>query len=230
MTLFMPWLAAFLLAFAVTPLIIQFANRMGLVDDPTRRHHPARTHTGVIPRAGGLALYVGLIFPMLFFLPLSKLTIGILAGAGILVVMGLLDDQKDVSPYIRLCTNGIAAILLVGAGAGIPFITNPLTGGVIPLDIWRLRFTLFGTHSILPWPDVFAFLWIMWTMNIVGWSAGVDGQMPGFVAIAALTLGLLSLRFSLLDPSQMTVTVLAFIVAGTFIGFIPWNFYPQKIM
>jgi UDP-GlcNAc:undecaprenyl-phosphate GlcNAc-1-phosphate transferase len=93
-----------------------------------------------------------------------------------------------------------------------------------------MTFSFFGTHSILVWADLLAFIWILWTMNIVGWSAGVDGQMPGFVAIAALTLGFLSLRFTLKDPSQETVTILAFIVTGTFTGFIPWNFYPQKIM
>jgi UDP-GlcNAc:undecaprenyl-phosphate/decaprenyl-phosphate GlcNAc-1-phosphate transferase len=67
-------------------------------------------------------------------------------------------------------------------------------------------------------------------MNIIGWSAGVDGQMPGFVAISAFVLGLLSFRFALTDPAQLPVAVLAFIVAGAFVGFIPWNFYPQKIM
>lgn len=42
-------------------------------------------------------------------------------------------------------------------------------------------------------------------------------------------LGLLSLRFTH-DPTQVAVTILAFIVSGVFLGFLPWNFYPQKIM
>jgi UDP-GlcNAc:undecaprenyl-phosphate GlcNAc-1-phosphate transferase len=67
-------------------------------------------------------------------------------------------------------------------------------------------------------------------MNIVGWSAGVDGQMPGFVSICALTLGILSMRFAAIDASQISITLLAFIVSGAFIGFLPWNFFPQKIM
>ena len=67
-------------------------------------------------------------------------------------------------------------------------------------------------------------------MNIVGWSSGVDGQMPGFVAIAATTLALLSLRFSAHDISQTVVAQLALITAGAFLGFLPWNFYPQKIL
>jgi UDP-GlcNAc:undecaprenyl-phosphate GlcNAc-1-phosphate transferase len=152
-----------------------------------------------------------------------------LAGL-LLTVVGLIDDRKDVSPYIRLGTNTLAALLIIGAGVGIPYITNPIGANVIHLDTLRVSFEFFGRHSILVWADVFAFLWIMWTMNIVGWSAGVDGQMPGFVAIAALVLGLLSTRFLAVDPNQVAVTFLACIVSGAFAGFTLWNFYPQKIM
>lgn len=161
---------------------------------------------------------------------MSKLVIGIILATTILTIVGLIDDRADVNPYLRLVTNAIAALIVIGAGAGIPYITNPFTGGVIPLNTWRLSFTLFGSHSILVWADLLAFVWILWTMNIVGWSAGVDGQMPGFVAISAFVLGLLSLRYSAIDPSQWYVTLLAFLVAGSFLGFLPWNVYPQKIM
>ena len=89
--------------------------------------------------------------------------------------------------------------------------------------MWGTPFS-FGISQIL------AILWIVWTMNIVGWSAGVDGQMPGYVSISAFVLGLLSLRYSISDPTQLWITLLAFIVSGAFLGFLPWNFYPQKIM
>ncbi len=230
----MPFIYAGIIAalttFFVTPTIIWFAKKFHLVDNSRTRYHPAHTHVGIIPRAGGLALLIGLFVGTLLFIPLTKLFIGMLTAAVLLVVMGLIDDRQDVNPWIRFGTNAIAALIMVLAGAGIPYVTNPVTGGILHLDTWRLTFTLLGTHSILVWADLLAFVWILWTMNIVGWSAGVDGQMPGFVSIAALTLGLLSLRFTVHDPAQTAITVLAFIVAGTFAGFIPWNFYPQKIM
>ena len=227
-------LPAFIIAALITlvasPLVIALARQFNLVDNPETRYHPAHTHTGVIPRAGGLAILIGLVAAVLIFLPLTKLFTGMLLACVLLVVVGLIDDRQDVNPYIRFGTNAIAALIMVASGAGIPYVTNPLTGGVIHLDTWRLTFHLLGTHSILVWADLLAFIWILWTMNIVGWSAGVDGQMPGFVGIAALTLGILSLRFTVHDPTQGAITTLAFIVAGTFTGFIPWNFYPQKIM
>ncbi len=230
MDIFIPFIVSIVITLGVTPFVIGIAKKLRLVDDPKKRYHPANTHIGVIPRAGGLALLIGLVITTLFFVPLTKLFIGMLVASTLLVVVGLFDDRKDVNPYIRLSTNALAALIMVGAGAGIPYITNPLGGGVLHLDSWRIPLEFFGTHSILVWADLVAFVWILWTMNIVGWSAGVDGQMPGFVAISAFTLGLLSLRFTIFDPTQTAVTIFAFIVAGVFIGFIPWNFYPQKIM
>ena len=230
MQFFLPLSVSIVLTFLITPVVARFARRFGLVDDPKHRYHPAHTHTGIIPRAGGLALFFGVVLSLLIFLPVTKQMWGMILSMTLLTAVGLFDDKKDINPYVRLCTNALAALIIIGVGVGIPYITNPFEGGVVQLDTWRIRFTFFGPHSIVVWADIVAFLWIMWTMNIVGWSAGVDGQMPGVVAISAFILGLLSLRFSLTDPSQLSVTIIAFIVCGAFLGFLPWNFYPQKIM
>lgn len=230
MNFLLPFGLAFLLTCMTTPLVIRIAKRYHLVDDPIRRYHPAHTHKGIIPRAGGISLFLGVLISSLFLVPNTSLFIGILLGASLLIIIGILDDYRDVNPYVRLLTNAIATLIVVAAGTGIPYITNPFTAGVIHLDTVRITINFWGTHSILLWADLFAFLWIMWTMNIIGWSAGIDGQMPGFVSIAALTLGILSLRFTQQDPSLIAVTIFAFIVAGAYAGFIPWNFYPQKIM
>jgi UDP-GlcNAc:undecaprenyl-phosphate/decaprenyl-phosphate GlcNAc-1-phosphate transferase len=218
-----------LISYVLTPLAISIAKKYGLVDDARKRFHPAHVHIGIIPRAGGLALYLGISICILIFLGFSKINVGLILSGLILTVVGIFDDKHDVSPYIRLLTNTLAALIIVMAGAGIPFITNPINGGIIHLDTWRISFNFFGQHSILVWADIFAFIWIMWTMNIIGWSAGVDGQMPGFVAISAATLGILAMRFIQTDPSQVNVVILALIISGGFAGFTPWNFFPQKI-
>ncbi len=219
---------AFLVSFLSTPLVISLAKKFGLVDDPKKRHHPAHIHKGIIPRAGGLAIYLGFLLSALL-LPINQALVGIFFGGAIIVLVGLWDDKKDLSPYLRFLTNFLAAGIVIGAGVGIPYITNPL-GGILRLDTWRISFNLFGPHSILVWADLFALFWIVWCANMVNWSKGVDGQMPGFVAIAAATIGILSFRFSAHDISQTTVTALSFITAAAFLGFLPWNFYPQKIM
>ncbi len=230
LAILIPFLLSFLVTTAITPLVIRIAKKFGLVDDPKKRLHPAHTHTGVIPRAGGLALFIGITAVALLLLPINKLFIGLLISCLIFTTVGLLDDVKDISPYIRIVTNTLAIGIAVCAGAGIPYITNPLSGGVLHLDSWRIPINLFGTHSLLVWSALVAFLWLMWTTNIVGWSAGVEGQMPGFVSISAAIIGILSLRYSIHDASQLPITILSFIVSGAYAGFLPWNFYPQKIM
>lgn len=199
------------------------------MDDPKTRPHPAHTHKTAIPRAGGLSIFGGIFFPLLFLMPIPKSIIGIFLGSVILILVGLWDDRKDRSPYIRFITNCLAAAVAIAFGVGIPYITNPF-GDIIRLDLWRITFDFWGSHSILVWADILALIWIVWTTNIVGWSGGVDGQLPGITAIAAAVIGFLSLRFATSDPSQLPVTYLSFATAGAFLGFLPWNFYPQKIM
>lgn len=231
MIFLLPFLAfiSFLISFATTPWVMQFAGKFGLVDDPKTRPHPAHTHKGVIPRAGGIPIFLGIFLPIFFMVPQSKIFWGIFAAALLIVSIGLWDDKKDRSPYIRFFLNFLAAAIAVSSGIGIPYITNPF-GGVIHLDTLIIQFNFLGDHSILLLADIFALIWIVWCMNMVNWSKGVDGQMPGFVAISSFVIGILSLRFLSQDISQIYVVYLAFLTAGSFLGFLPWNFYPQKIM
>lgn len=219
-----------LITFFLTPLVIRFARRYNLVDDPKHRYHPAHTHKGIVPRAGGLALFGGAAAGIMLTLPPTPQIMGIIIGALVLTVVGLLDDKSDINPYVRLVANIAVATLAVATGSTIPFITNPVTGGILDLTAWSIPVAFSGIEFTVGLPHILALMWIVWTMNIIGWSAGVDGQMPGYVAIAAIILGLLSLRYSVADPHQAWVTALSFIIAGSFLGFLPWNFYPQRIM
>lgn len=227
----LPFLSAssFLIAFVTTPIVMKLAKKYGFIDNPKTRPHPAHTHKGIIPRAGGVPIFLGIFLPIFFVLPINKIFTGIILSAFLIVIIGLWDDKRDRSPYTRFFLNIIVAIITVGAGVGIPYVTSPF-GGIIHLDTYRINFSLLGNHSIVVWSDIFALLWIVWCMNMVNWSKGVDGQMPGFVAISSAVIGLLSLKFSSQDSSQIHITYLAFLTAGSFLGFLPWNFYPQKIM
>lgn len=217
-----------LISFSLTPLTIYLAGKFGFVDDSRVRPHPAHTHSGVIPRAGGIPLFLGIFLPLSFLIGFNQQIIAIFSAALILVMVGLWDDIKDRSPYVRFIINCVAALLVIMAGVNITYITNPL-GGIIRFDTFLISIDLFGKHSIPVWSSLLTIIWIVWTTNIIGWSGGVDGQLPGFVSISAIIIGLLSLRY-LGDPNQYYVTVLSFLTAGSFLGFLPWNFFPQKIM
>lgn len=144
------------------------------------------------------------------------------------MIVGFLDDRLDLNPYLRLLLGFLAAGLVVGSGIGIPFITNPF-GGIIKLDQPQIRFYFLGEErSIWILADLFALFWIVFLTNIVNWAKGFDGQLPGIVVIAGLTIAFLALRFSA-DITQWPVAILASITAGAYLGFLPFNFYPQKL-
>ena len=97
------------------------------------------------------------------------------------------------------------------------------------MDLLRLTFNFFNYNISVSIADAMAFVWIIWVMNMLNWSKGVDGQMPGIVAISAIIIGVLSLRFQPLDQFNLISVNLSFIIAGSALGFLIFNFYPAKI-
>ncbi len=214
----------------ITPLTIKFAKKYKLIDDPSIRPHPAHVQKRVVARAGGLPVFIGILVSILLFIPLDKHIIGIILGGLVLLCVGLIDDiLPDFSPYTRLVLQILAAAIVVISGVGITFITNPF-GGVLRLDPWVVPVNIFGAHQIIVIADLLAFLWIVWMMNIINWSKGVDGQMPGIIAVSAITIGFLSLKLSNAgDLNQLHIANLSFIVAGASLGLLLFNWYPAKI-
>jgi len=220
---------SFAISYLLTIPAIILAKKLKLVTNRVLRFHPAHTHVGIIPRGGGIPIYLSILFTVLLFLPLNKIMIGILLASAILVIVGTMDDYNDVSPYARFALNLIISAIVIGFGLGIPYLSNPF-GEVIRLDSFLINFEFFGSRSIWFWADILAIIWLTWTTNMVNWSKGVDGQLPGFVAITAIFLGLIGQRFTAHDISVQSVTLLSYIVAGAYLGFLPFNFFPQKIM
>jgi UDP-GlcNAc:undecaprenyl-phosphate GlcNAc-1-phosphate transferase len=224
--IFLPLLLSFAVTTCFTPLIITLVRRFGLLDDPKKHIHPGIIHDRPIPRGGGIALFLGVLVSAVFFLPWNPTTIAIFFSAFLALLVGVFDDKlnaqaKDVSPYLRFLVNILCAVIIVGSGISIPFITNPF-GGILHLD--HIGIPLFwGLHPLLL-SDALAVFWIIWVMNMLNWSKGVDGQMPGVVAISAITIGVLSLRFTNLDLLSFIDAKLSFMIAGASLGFLLYNF------
>lgn len=230
----MEFLASAFFSFFVTSLAfiptIKFAKSFNLMDNPKTRPHPAHIQKRVVPRAGGLACFVGLIISTLIFIPFQTYIPNLIAGLVILLVIGLLDDKyQNLSPYIRLFSQFIASFMIVVSGIGIKFITSPL-GGILFLNTVIIPLNFLGYSAFINLSDILTLVWIVWVMNMINWSKGVDGQMPGIVAIASLILGLLSLKLYLLgDPAQADVAKLSFITVGVSLSLLLFNWHPAKI-
>jgi UDP-GlcNAc:undecaprenyl-phosphate GlcNAc-1-phosphate transferase len=214
-----PGLLAFFTSLVLTPLVIWLFEKQGWVEDPEEDEKFNTTHQQPIPRGGGVSIFLAIFLTVIIFLQPDP-QLKAVFGAGLITLLaGFLDDIFDLSPYLRLITNAVAAIIIIYSGIKIKFITNPING-IMHLD---------QSFLFLSLADVVTFLWLIWCMNVVGWSAGIAGQLPGFVSITTLVIGILSLRF-VNDLTQWPVTVLAASTAGAYLGFLPYNFYPQKMM
>jgi len=210
---------AFLITAILTPIFIFLNKRLKLIDDPRLHKHPAIIHTKPIPRGGGIPLFLGAILTGLFFMPYNTVTISIFLASFIALIVGVVDDYlnakgKEISPYIRFITNILVAVIVVAGGVSIKFITNPL-GGII--------------YFPSPISEIVSVLWLIWIMNMLNWSKGIDGQMPGIVAISAGVIGVLSLGIINPQAANSIDATLAFIIAGSALGFLIFNFHPAKI-
>src|SRR5690348_4441969 len=96
-----------------TPILIPLLKKYKFVDDPKTRSHPGVIHKKPIPRGGSIPFFLGALVACLIFLPLSKITIMILLAAGISLIVGVIDDKYDVSPYFRFIINIFCALLVV---------------------------------------------------------------------------------------------------------------------
>ena len=209
---------------ALTPYTIRIAKKLKLVDNPKTHKHPAIIHKKTLPRAGGLPIYIAILAAMVIFVPRLPSIISILTAGGLVVFIGLLDDKYDISAYVRFIGNIICATVVVIAGINVPFITNPL-GGI--LQFANISYSFLGITVTIG--HLLAIIWITWVMNMLNWSKGVDGQMPGIAAISAIIIGIASLRFPVLTETNILVSQAAFITAGAAVGFLFYNFYPAKI-
>ncbi|MBI2330462.1 undecaprenyl/decaprenyl-phosphate alpha-N-acetylglucosaminyl 1-phosphate transferase [Candidatus Daviesbacteria bacterium] len=216
-----PIIISFLITALAIPPTILLAKKFKLLDNPKTRPHPAHTQTRVVSRAGGLPVFLGIIVAILLFTPIEKTIIGIMIGLIVLLIVGLLDDKyQNLSPYLRLASQFIAAGAVVASGVGIKFITNPL-GGIIHFDT---------SPQMILLAQFLTLIWIVWVMNMINWSKGVDGQMPGIITVSAMILGLLSLKLNLFpDLTQINVVKLSFITAGSSLALLIFNWHPAKI-
>lgn len=226
MIVFLPFITAFIATIIAVPLSLFFVKRIGLFDDPKVRRHPAIIHKKPIPRGGGIPFLLGIFISCIIFLPLTKITIALYIAMTFALVVGVLDDKFDISPYFRFVLNVLAASVLVASGVTIAFITNPFDG-ILHLDT-IFSFSLFDIFNI-GLSDIIAVVWIVWVMNMLNWSKGVDGQMPGVVAISAVIIGIVSMRYPLTEENTLIAATLSFAIAGGALGFLFYNFYPAKI-
>ncbi|WCK54301.1 MraY family glycosyltransferase [Aneurinibacillus sp. Ricciae_BoGa-3] len=189
-----------------TPLVKRLAIAIGAVDKPNHR----KVHQRVMPRLGGLAIYIGFSLAYLLFFPSSKEAMGIFLGGSIIVLVGALDDRFELSPKLKLLGQIAAALVVVFNGLQIELINLPFEG-VLSLN-W-------GWVTI----PVTVF-WIIGITNAVNLIDGLDGLAAGVSGIATAAMMIIALIMG-----NMVVALYCVILLGGIIGFLFYNFHPAKI-
>ena len=202
-----PIIVSMLVALILTPIVRRFAIGIGAVDIPKDNR---RVHKEAMPLIGGLAIYLGVMVAVFIFLPLDRSLISILVGGTIILISGILDDVRELSPKLKLAFQIAAALVLVFGGIKIDFITNPFSDNpLIYLGFFSIPITIF---------------WVVGITNTLNLIDGLDGLACGVASISSFTLMLVANKFGYTD-----VMILSAIVAGSCLGFLPYNFNPAKI-
>ncbi|HVM54777.1 MAG TPA: MraY family glycosyltransferase [Acidimicrobiales bacterium] len=207
-----------------TPLARWLSFRTGAVVPPDER----RVHTRPLPVLGGLAMFLGFLAGMGVatrieqFDPVFEGTsepLGIVICAVITFLVGQIDDVRELSPPAKMAGQVLGASLLSLLGVTMLFFRLPFLG------FWSL------SPDLAPLVTV---LWVVGMSTAINYIDGLDGLAAGITAIAAGSFALYSDRLFdqglLPNESNSISPLLAVIVLGMCVGFLPWNLHPARIM
>lgn len=199
-----PFMLAMFVSYVLTPYIKKLAFKIGAVDRPDNR----KVHKKIMPRLGGLAIYIAFMIGCIASMEITWDIFGILLGGTLIVALGVADDVYQLPAKVKLLGQIAAACVLVIFDIRIEWVNNPL-GGYFYLDMLSIPFTIF---------------WVISFTNVVNLIDGLDGLAAGVSAIASLTVILVSVQMG-----YFHVAILTAALAGAIIGFIRYNFNPATI-
>lgn len=197
----------------LVPFVIAFSKKEGLVDLPNER----KIHKIPVSRLGGIAIWASTMLTFLFlvllsYYPYGSLVSGILLGGSLIFLLGLVDDVYNLDAKFKL----VVQILI--------------TTVVYLLGV-KVDMTAFGHHiglacnlGFLSYP--ITLLWIVGISNAVNFIDGVDGLAGSVITVNAITLAIVALA---MRPPNSISALIAFILAGSMLAFLTFNFNPAKI-
>ncbi|MCK5115323.1 MAG: undecaprenyl/decaprenyl-phosphate alpha-N-acetylglucosaminyl 1-phosphate transferase [Candidatus Aegiribacteria sp.] len=208
--------AALSVSLLSTPLARRVALKCRLVDKPNRR----KRHLITTPLLGGMSIYISFALTVaagMFLLngdssmisfgwkPLCLLVIG---GAGLMSIVGLIDDILGLSAVIKLTLHTVAAILV-----GFVFVTQ---GALL---------NVFLTGSSYAWLTApLTVIWLVGITNSVNLLDHADGLSAGTCAIAAIFFTIINLI-----SGNYPVAFISATLGGATIGFLFYNYNPASI-
>jgi len=197
-------ITAFVITYVAIPKVIFFAEKLRLLDEAGTR----ASHKGSIPIFGGIAIFTGIIFSLLFWADIENIQY-LLVSILIVFFVGVIDDLLELSPFKKLVGQIMATLIIIYLGdLQIDNMHGVL--GIYDLPIW------IGTLF-----TVFVVIVIMNGFNLID---GVDGLAGGIGVISSFSFGVIALLMG-----QSDMAIVAFTLMGALLGFLRYNIFPAKI-
>lgn len=174
----------------------QFAHHLGLVDHPDAR----KQHHSPIPTVGGAAMYFAVVLTLFLLDHFTENVIYLMACAGGLMTLGLLDDKHNLPVSMRLMMQIVLVLIVIeGADAMIEH-----------LGCWSGSCVQLAFMFAIPFSMV-AFVGAINAMNMID---GADGMAGGVAFITVLgTLILLMIHPLIAIPSVLPLSLLGALTA-----------------
>ncbi len=209
--LFAAFATAFLLSLAFSPVAIKLAPKIGAMDIPKDGR---RMHTKAMPRFGGMAIFIGTIASLIIFAWQNEKILPVIIGGTLIYILGVVDDLKNLPAKVKFGAQLLVAVLMYAMGLRIQFITDYFGEGVLH----------FGAAVCF----IVTILWIVGITNTINLIDGLDGLAAGTAAISSLSIAYVAYIHG--NQYGMMIVCLAMLaLAGSCLGFLPFNFYPAKI-
>ncbi|MCK4518943.1 MAG: undecaprenyl/decaprenyl-phosphate alpha-N-acetylglucosaminyl 1-phosphate transferase, partial [Candidatus Omnitrophica bacterium] len=207
---FYTFLICIAVSFIATPAVRKLARLGGFLDKPNRR----KVHRESIASLGGMAIFISFLTGIFFVYHVMALTtdrnllIGLLIGASAIVLLGVYDDIKNVPALLKLAGQVAVASIVYYYG-------------------FRIE-EFFGLSVDTPFLKLLSYFvtvgWIVGAINAINLLDGLDGLACGITAIVAVFL----FTASFIDGNYMLCFLTA-ALAGSCLGFLPYNLYPASI-
>ncbi|MEV6790726.1 MraY family glycosyltransferase [Streptomyces sp. NPDC051320] len=210
---------------AVTYLLTGPVRKFAIVIGAMPEIRARDVHREPTPRLGGIAMFGGLCAGLLVadhltnvgsVFTMSNEPRALLSGAGLIWVIGVLDDKFEIDALIKLGGQMIAAGVMVMQGLTILWLPIP---GI-------------GTVSLTPWQGtLLTVALVVITINAVNFVDGLDGLAAGMVCIAAAAFFMYAYRiwYGYGIEAAAPATLFAAVLMGMCLGFLPHNMHPARI-
>ena len=231
---------AFAVTFALTPVMRLVATYYGVIDEPDNLR---KVHKAPVAYLGGVAMFLGWICGLAAsqYLNLHRIQPGwptaqpivkfsIVAGGIVIVVLGLWDDVRRVSPRVKIAGQALAAAFLLWDGVGVD-VTRPLLS---PIAAKLGHPYLFADWFVYLTSALVVVGIVVACCNASNLMDGLDGLCGGVTAIIALGFLFVAVHLAAVGGGVRTNSdalrvILALALLGAVLAFVPYNFNPASI-